>query len=213
MPRWAKVVLWVVVFALCAAAGAWLASRTDPFPPGVEDPGARPTTEVSTTPSVAPVPIWSGAIVATTEHRLHVGGSCRSDWHGTYRVRLLPDGTLRHVSGAVLLFPGTAGCDFPQTQIQTEAVTLEVVGMWEARGGDVVVRMRFEERGRDPEGSLDVGALLATIERVQPEIRSDPRRPREGRLETPIRVELADGNQGTYVATYRVSANCRSGCG
>jgi hypothetical protein len=41
VPRWAKVLIWIVVFAAFAAAGAYAASRTDPFPPGVEDPGAR----------------------------------------------------------------------------------------------------------------------------------------------------------------------------
>lgn len=48
MSGWVKVVVWILVLLVCAGAGAFVASRTDPFPPGVEDPGARPrTTDLS----------------------------------------------------------------------------------------------------------------------------------------------------------------------
>jgi hypothetical protein len=212
MPRWAKVVTWAVVFTACAAAGAWLASRTDPFPPGVRDPGARPQPEPTATPKVERLPVWSGRIAATTEHRLHVGGTCRSDWLGSYRMRLLPDGTVGRSEGLLTLVPGTAGCDFDQAQRQTGSVMLDIVGTWRGGGSDVDIVIRFEERGLDPEGSIDVGGLLATIERVQPELRAEPGPPRDT-LEGSVRVELGDGNQGTYVALYQVSAICRRGCG
>lgn len=212
MPRWAKVVTWAVVFTACAAAGAWLASRTDPFPPGVEDPGARSGPEPAATPSVKRPPVWSGQIAATTEHRLHVGGTCRSDWLGEYRMRLLPDGTVGSAEGLLLLVPRTAGCDLEQAQSQTGSVTLDIVGTWRERGSDLEIVVRFEERGLDPEGSIDVGGLLATIERVQPELRAEAGPPRDT-LEASVRVELGDGNQGTYVATYQVSAACRRACG
>lgn len=204
--------MWTVVFASCAAAGAWLASRTDPFPPGVDDPGARPTEQPSAAPSDPAPPTWQGEIVATTEHRLHVGGACRSDWRGTYRMDLLGDGTLGGPGGVLTLVPDSAGCDFPQAQSQADAIDVDIVGTWEARGREVVIRMRFVEQGRDPEGSIDLGGLLATLGRVRPEVASEPEAPPEG-LGGPIRVQVTDGNQGIYVATYRVSSNCRSSCG
>ena len=43
MPNPLKVVLWMLAFAAAVGAGAFVASRSNPFPPGVEDPGARPT--------------------------------------------------------------------------------------------------------------------------------------------------------------------------
>ena len=41
MRRLGKVLAWTLVFAACAAVGAVVAANTNPFPPGVEDPGAR----------------------------------------------------------------------------------------------------------------------------------------------------------------------------
>ncbi len=90
-------------------------------------------------------------------------------------------------------------------------MALDIVGTWRRRGSDVDIVIRFEERGLDPEGSIDVGGLLATIERVQPELRAEAGPPRDT-LEASVRVELGDGNQGTYAATYQVSAACRRGC-
>ena len=40
MRRAVKVLLWIAVFAACFGVGAYVAAHTDPFPPGVDDPGA-----------------------------------------------------------------------------------------------------------------------------------------------------------------------------
>lgn len=211
MPRVAKVVIWAVVFLICAAAGAWVASRTDPFPPGVEDPGARPTAEPSGTPEAPRPPVWEGSFTAPTEHRLHVGGSCRSEWTGSYRVLLLDDGSVEGIDGVATLEPGSARCDFEQDQLQSEVVTLSVSGTWEAKGERTWLRVRFRERGREPSGSLDVGGLLATIGVVRPEIGPVFDAPFD-ELGDVRRVRVPDGNQGVYEATYAFVASCHRGC-
>ena len=209
MSRWAKVVIWAVVFALCAAAGAWLASRTDPFPPGVEDPGARPVDEPTETPSDVTRPIWTGAFRADTEHRLHVGGTCRSDWRGTYRVRLLEDGSIHGVSGVATLDPGSARCDFDQGQVQAVSAELSVGGTWEREGERYLLRLRFRAGALDPVGSLDVGGFLATVGSVRPEVEPVADLGSYGDVRD---LRLPDGNQGEYVAAYGFRATCRSGC-
>lgn len=209
MSRWAKVVIWGVVFALCAAAGAWLASRTDPFPPGVEDPGARPTAQPPDAARDAGSPLWTGAFWATTEHRLHVGGTCRSDWQGTYRIRLLTDGSIEGIGGVATLDPGSARCDFDQGQLQADSVELSVGGTWEQKGRRVLLHTRFRAGKLDPSGSLDVGGFLATIEIVRPVIQPvfEPDSYGDARV-----VRLPDGNQGRYTAEYDLVARCRSSC-
>lgn len=208
MPRWAKVPIWVVVFALCAAAGAWLASRTDPFPPGVQDPGARPTSDPTATRSPSPPKRWTGEFAAITEHRLHVGGTCRSDWRAKYRMRLRPDGSIDSGFGVAILSPGSAGCDFAQEQLQADSAQLSVGGAWEREGRDYVLRLRFRVTGLDPVGSLDLGGFLATIEGVEPVMRSVGPDPYADEQD----VRRSDGNEGQYVAEYVFEATCRSGC-
>jgi hypothetical protein len=56
--RLVKVITWVLVFALCAALGAVVAANTDPFPPGVDDPGVRPSADGS--PAEDPGGSWGG---------------------------------------------------------------------------------------------------------------------------------------------------------
>jgi hypothetical protein len=46
--RLLKVAAWAAVFLTCAGIGAFVAAQTDPFPPGVDDPGLRPTPSTGT---------------------------------------------------------------------------------------------------------------------------------------------------------------------
>jgi len=92
VPRWVKRTLWLGVFGVCAGAGAFVAAHTNPFPPGVEDPGARPTTSAPTTPAPSNQR-WNLVMDSASRHDLHVGGSCRSRWFTSGHVTILPDGT------------------------------------------------------------------------------------------------------------------------
>ena len=81
MPKVVKVVLWVVVFGVAIAAGAYQASKSNPFPPGVEDPGARPSqTPKHPSPSSPAASVADLRMQITSTHVLHVGGSCQSRW-------------------------------------------------------------------------------------------------------------------------------------
>ena len=72
---------WVALFAACAGVGAFVAAHTNPFPPGVEDPGVERTPSPTPTPTATPAgAAWSGGAGARTRHDLFVGGSCASDW-------------------------------------------------------------------------------------------------------------------------------------
>jgi hypothetical protein len=155
--------------------------------------------------------VWQGSFTATTEHRLNVGGTCRSDWRATYRVTLREDGSVGGGGGRATLVPNSAGCDFDQGQLQAETVDLAVAGTWERQGKRVWLRLRFREAGVEPQGSLDVGAFLATIEVVRPVIHPVFDAPFD-ELGDVREVRRPDQNQGEYLATYEFLATCRSGC-
>lgn len=187
MPKALKVVLWVVVFAVAAGAGAFMASRSDPFPPGVEDPGARPTpTRTAPSPTA-----WTIGMVSDTTHRLHVGGTCRSDWGITGTITIQPNGRAAGDANAVLRAPAT--CDFPQSQVQAKKIRLMVTGR--LAGGSL--RLSFSEAGRTPVGSQDLGGFTNTLSLIHPEIRL-PADARRGRAT--VKATRPDGDLGTYAS-------------
>ncbi|MGE5227385.1 MAG: hypothetical protein ACM3OO_10980 [Planctomycetaceae bacterium] len=200
MPRWGKVVVWTVVFAACAGAGAYVAGHTNPFPPGVEDPGARPaptTTPTSTPTEPIGTRVAAGTLTARSMHRLHYGGVCRSDWRATWKVALGPGGTISNGEAIATLVPGTAGCDFTQAQVQTKRVDLTVSGTWSRGGADQLrVKLVFADPRVDPIGSQDLGGFLATLPEIRPEVTSAPAR---------IHSTKPDGDEGSYVASYVVA--------
>ena len=187
MPKALKVLLWVVVFAAAAGAGAFMASRSDPFPPGVEDPGARPTQSPTHT---APSPtVWVLSMDSDSLHRLHVGGSCRSDWTISGTITMQPSGKAAGDAIAVLRAP--AACDFPQSQVQTKKIRLVVTG--KLAGGSL--RLSFSEAGQAPVGSQDLGGFSNTLSLIRPVIHlsKDARRGRAS-----VKATRPDGDLGTY---------------
>ena len=157
MPKAVKIILWVVVFAAAVAAGAFMASRSDPFPPGVEDPGARPT-DTPTPTHTAPSPtVWAldddqrdgppPPRRRLLPKRLAVRGT----------VTIQPNGRAAGQGSAVLSGPAT--CDFPQSQVQTKKIALVVTG----KLADGSLRLSFSEAGRTPVGSQDLGGFTNTL--------------------------------------------------
>jgi hypothetical protein len=195
-----KVIVWVLVFATCAALGAFVASRTDPFPPGVTDPGERPTTTASPSPSERPDPRrWQVSGNAGTEHVLHVGGSCRSDWDVQGVLREGRDGRLAGEGLATLRGPG--GCDFPTADVQSETIPLAIVGVVDQDRG--VALLRFAVDGALlPVGSKDLGGFVETMDGA----RIPAGTGRASRFRAP------DGNEGVYAATWRLRIDCIAGC-
>ena len=163
MPKLLKVVLWVLVFGAAIGAGAYQASKSNPFPPGVEDPGARPTRTPTHSPSPAPT-VGDLRMRITSTHVLHVGGSCQSHWRASGRVSIGDDG--RASGEATATLAGPARCDFQQSQVQTKAIKLAVAG----KSVDGRLRLSFSEAGRSPVGSQDVGGLPSTLSLIHPEV-------------------------------------------
>jgi hypothetical protein len=155
MRGWEKAFLWTGILLLCAGVGAFIASRTNPFPPGVRDPVAPPSESPS--PSTADLVRWSLTMSSRTTHTYHVGGSCTSDWRLEGEIELTESG---HVDGrgVAQLQPG-AKCDFPSAQVQARRVVVAIVGI---RDGDEL-GLWFQDAGRKPVGSQDLGGFLKTL--------------------------------------------------
>lgn len=184
MPKPLKVVLWVLAFAAAVGAGAFVASRSNPFPPGVEDPGARPTAPPKSPPPTADV--WNLSMDISSRHRLHVGGSCRTDWQVSGAITVQPNGRAAGDANAKLASPAT--CDFSQAQVQTKAIRLVVVG----KTVDGKLRLGFSEAGRTPVGSQDLGGLTNTLSLIHPEVRLP------GNPKTAVLATKPDGDLGSY---------------
>lgn len=188
MRRGLKVVSWVVVLAACAGVGAYIASRTNPFPPGVEDPGARPSEASQGGTQVS----WVGSGVVRSTHRLYVGGSCETDWR--IRVHVRSDAERLEGNGVATL-RGDASCDFPVAQVQSRRVRLEIDG--KVRGTALV--LSFTERNRAPAGSIDLGALVPLLDRLDVRLRV------EGSTAAgDFEVSAPDGDRGSYGAAGRM---------
>ena len=158
MRGWVRVLLWVVILLACAGVGAFIGSRSNPFPPGVPDPGAQPSDGPS--PSLE-LDEWPITMVSRTTHTFRVGGSCTSAWRvkGTLRISVADRITGR---GVARLQRG-AGCDFPSAQVQAQRILVEFLGR---REGDEL-DLRFRDVGLMPAGSQDLGAFVKTLETLR----------------------------------------------
>jgi hypothetical protein len=187
-----KIVLWVAAFAVAAGAGAFVASRSNPFPPGVEDPGARSTATPATSSATGPV-AWRLAMTSKTEHRLHEGGACRSDWVTKGYVVVRPNGNTTGTATAKVQ-PG-AGCPFPQSQVQLTTVQIDISG---SLAGSTLT-LSLDEVASSPIGAHDLGGFIATLPLIDPEVSMG--------VETGEGAATAsdpDGDQGSYVSRNEV---------
>ena len=159
MRGWARVLLWAVILLACAGVGAFIGSRSNPFPPGVPDPGARPSD--GSNPSPPEFDEWPITMVNRTTHMFRVGGSCTSAWRVKGTLRISASGQITG-RGVARLQPG-AGCDFPSAQVQTERILVLILGR---RDGNEL-HLRFRDGGRMPAGSQDLGAFVKTLETLR----------------------------------------------
>ena len=155
--------MWVGILLACAGVGAFVASRSNPFPPGVGDTGAVPSESPSPSPSKAELVRWQLTMSSRTTHTYRVGGSCTSDWRARGQIRLTESGRVRGRAVARLR-PG-AKCDFPSAQVQARRVVVLILGR--RYGGELHLRFREEGSGRQPVGSQDLGGFLETLARLR----------------------------------------------
>jgi hypothetical protein len=203
MSRPVKIVIWVVVFAACAGAGAYVAANTDPFPPGVEDPGDRPFPSSSIpTPTEAPRPVtFDVALEVESRHELYVGGMCDTDWEATLRVVADEDGSVEATGDVGLI--GEAQCSFPQAQIQAETISVEIRGAF--RGG--VLSLSFTETGRDPHGSRELGGFAKTLDLIRPTIELS-----DGGGSDFVAASRGDADRGRFLSETRFQVSCVRSC-
>ncbi len=160
MHKGVKVAVWAAVFLACAGVGAFIAAHTDPFPPGVDRPGASPTASVSATPSPSPAPVpvkWVGSLESLTYHQLYVGGRCTTRWQGSLRFTIAESGKIEGSGAAHLSAP--LECDFPIAQVQVRRVTLAVSGR--VREGRLTLHL--SGTAISPSSGHDFGGFVAFL--------------------------------------------------
>jgi hypothetical protein len=162
MRRSVKVTAWAAVFLACAGVGAYIAAHTDPFPPGVDRPGASPiaTATLSPTPTSTPSPepvAWVGSLRSFTYHDLYVGGRCTTRWRGNLRFTVDAAGRIAG-TGTVRLY-GKLDCDFPIAQTQARRLGLAITG----RVRDDRLTMHLTQTSIDPTNGQDFGAFGAFL--------------------------------------------------
>src|ERR671922_2760249 len=92
MQWWERGALWTFILLVCAGIGAFVASRSNLFPPEVRV-GPSPSAE-SPSPTPEPETRWRITLTSRTDHRYHVGGACTSDWRVGGRPPLAGGGVL-----------------------------------------------------------------------------------------------------------------------
>jgi hypothetical protein len=190
MRRAVKVLLWVAVFAACFGVGAFVAAHTDPFPPGVEDPGAR--SDPGATPSGSSASGgWPVEIGVRTSHDLYVGGRCAGNWR--IELELEVDGSALTGTGTATL-QGELRCDEPTAQVQADRVAFEASGS----SADGALRFRLAATSRSPLGSQDLSGLVKTVPTLRFRLPA-----REGATAS-FDIDVPDGDRGTYGAVGQV---------
>jgi hypothetical protein len=199
MRRMLKVTVWVAVFAACAGVGAFIASRTNPFPPGVSDPGAvSPAPSPTPTPSQAPAGVqWSGHVIATTRHELFVGGFCSTNWRLT--LAFFVDDFGKVTGSGTAHLRGRLRCDFTTAQVQSRTLRLRISGRH--ANGRIALHLAVTERA--PGGSDDYGGLIRTLPKF-PSVKVHA-----GSMHETPSVVVSDGDQGHYVAGYQLALDCQ----
>jgi hypothetical protein len=158
MRRGVKVAAWAAVFLACAGVGAFIAAHTDPFPPGVDRPGASPVATGTPSPAPSPGPVlWAGTLRSVTYHELYVGGRCTTQWLGNLRFTVDSAGKITGTGNARL--DGKLVCDFPIEQTQVRRFGITVVGKI-LEGGMV---LRLSQASLDPTNGHDFGAFGAFL--------------------------------------------------
>lgn len=190
--RLLKAAAWAAVFLACASVGAAIAARTDPFPPGVDDPGIPPPPSTGT--DAPGLMSWPATLSSRTWHDLPVGGRCATSWKTQLRL-FVDDAGHVTIEGTARL-NGDLRCDFPTAQLQSE--TLTIVGSGRIRGGEFV--FAIQEAGRLPFGSKDYGGLTNTLNFLRFRVPAE-----DGATVTMTYTRPADAGRGEYGSVNRLT--------
>jgi hypothetical protein len=185
MRWWTKTLLWAGILLACSGVGAFIASRSNPFPPGVAGGG---TSSPSSSPTQGPdLQRWTLVLRSQTSHTYRVGGACISHWRLRAPIRVLSSGRVTG-AGTARLQPG-AHCDFETAQEQARGIRLRILG----RRVGSVLRLRFEDHGAQPVGSQDLGAFVEFLPRLRVAIQE------QASAQVARRKEFTDANGDVFV--------------
>ena len=195
------VAVWAAVFLGAAGIGAYIAARSELFPPEVEQAVATDVSPSSPTGTVAPVdPTWSGAIRSNGYHDLYVGGRCTTRWVTKISFVALDNGKV--VGTGTARLDGDRVCTFPNAQVNAERIEVSVEGSWDEGG----FRIRLRDGDRTPRGTADYGGFAPTVFDDGPTAVMDVMLDSERTASATIEMEgLDDQGRGTYRSTNRVS--------
>lgn len=196
------VLAWVLALLAAAGVGAFIAAHTNPLQPDVQTPPPSMTPSASGSPSAGPTAErWSGIMITGSEHELHSGGACRTDWKTHITFRIDAEG---NVSGDGEAARTSAGdpCPFATAQPQIERFVLDVAGR---RRGDALVLVISETAHRPTNAATDLGGFSGTV-------LAEPLRLTVARDRVRERVEqsVPDGKAGTYRAVSLAQMACRN---
>lgn len=190
-----KIIGWVLAFSACFTVGAVIAAHSDPFPPGVVDPGATlPPTKPPKSPAGH---VLVGSLRLQTIHNLYVGGACRTNWKGTL---ILDQDSGKIIGTGAIDVLGGLHCDFSVIQVQVQTVNVTATGSVSGQRVEVFLK----EAGRDPLASSDFGGFTHTLRFLKLLV------PLDGTQQ--VHASVSDGDRGTYVATGTFTVTCKSGC-
>jgi hypothetical protein len=189
--RLLKTAAWAAVFLSCAGVGAFLAAQTDPFPPGVDDPGLRPAPSTGT--DAPGLVTWPAVLSSRTWHDLPVGGRCATSFRTDLDL-VVDDAGHVTIEGTARL-NGELRCDFPTAQLQSEE--LKIVGSGRLRGKGFVFTL--SEAGRLPLGSKDYGGFTNTLNFLRFRVPAE-----EGASVTVSFARPADAGRGEYGSVNRL---------
>jgi hypothetical protein len=191
MRRAAKILAWVIAFSACFAVGAVIAAHSNPFPPGVVDPGAPVSPSGVVTPTQAPT--LKGTLHLQSVHYLYVGGACRTNWKGSLAIEVDDKGGLSG-TGTIDL-SGGLHCDFPVVQAQTRKVIVHIKGTMTGKK----VTVALTEAARDPKGSSDFGGFSHTLRFLKLSVVTGQQQQ--------VHASRSDGDRGTYTASGTFTVN------
>lgn len=193
MHGWRKVAAWVGVFVVAAGAGAFVASRSDPFPPDVDGavatPGASPTLSTDH---------WMLRTTTNSAHILHVGGTCRGRWLLNAPLVATPDGTVTGKGTAKLA--GRVTCPFATSQVEALRIPIDIAG--HIGDGSIVLVFRADH-GTDPAGSSDLAGYAAALSVMTLPVHGTSAR-------ATLTTSVPDGDQGNYRSVMHARVACPS---
>ena len=203
-----KTVLWTAILSTSAAGGAYVAARSNPFPPGVTGgPTAEPTQKRTVPPSPKPKPqVWEGTFHSVTYHDLYVGGRCSSTWKGTLALDIFEGGSVSGRGQANLV--RRPNCSFRVAQQQVKTYVVRVRG--KLTGRELQLRLALV-RQVPAAGAIDLGGWSSTV--FARGARGLLRLPVQGqRVDAHIRQSVIGENRDTFVASHTFRLECALRC-